>query len=62
MIASPGSMRSARAFTTSSVISPAGTITQAARGLLSLATNSSRSAVPIAPSPDSYFTGSGLRS
>src|SRR5208282_2729291 len=36
----------------------AGTISQMARGFCSLATNSSREAAPVAPSPESCFTES----
>ena len=41
---------------------PAGTISQMARGLLSFLTNSSRESLPVAPSPESCLTESALRS
>src|SRR5208282_2955035 len=40
----------------------AGTISQIARGFCSLATNCSREAAPVAPSPESCITASALRS
>ena len=62
MIASPRSSRLASSVTVLSVISPAGTMTQAARGVDSLATNSSSESAPVAPSPASSSTASGLTS
>ena len=50
MMVSPASNCSASAFTVFSVASPAGTITQAARGLVSLDTKSSSDFDPVAPS------------
>ncbi len=62
MMMSPGSIRSASWSMEFPVISPAGTITHAARGLVRAATNSSRDAVPVAPSLASCCIGPGLRS
>ena len=62
MIASPESSFEASSFTVDSVISPAGTITQAARGCSSLATKSSSESAPAAPSEASEATASGLTS
>ena len=62
MIASPDSSLSISSCTVLSVISPAGTITQAARGLLSLETKSSTESAPVAPSPASSLTASALTS
>ena len=61
MMMSPSSMRSA-SFSTVSPVYPAGTMTQAARGLSSLETNSSRLPDPVAPSPASAETTSALTS
>ncbi len=47
MIASPASSFAASSVTVDSVISPAGTITQAARGASSLATKSSSESAPV---------------
>jgi hypothetical protein len=44
------------------VISPAGTITQAARGLFNFATKSSSESAPVAPSPANAATASELTS
>ena len=60
MIASPASSRSASSLTVLSVISPAGTMTQTARGLSSLATKSSSESAPVAPSPASVDDGVGV--
>ena len=62
MMMSPASIRSASWLIVFPVISPAGTITQAARGLVRAATNSSRVEVPVAPSLASCWIGPGLRS
>ena len=51
MIASPASSFAASSLTVLSVISPAGTMTHAARGFSSLATKSSSESAPVAPSP-----------
>src|SRR5207245_3586223 len=56
MSVSPGSRRRARSVTTCSVGGPAGTITHATRGALSLATKSSSVSAPTAPSPASWRT------
>src|SRR6476659_2516364 len=62
MIASPDSSFSPSAATVRSVISPAGSMTHAVRGLDSLATKSSSESAPVAPSPASVATASGLTS
>ena len=51
MMVSPGSIRLASFITVLSVAAPAGTITQAARGLVSFLTKSSMEVAPVAPSP-----------
>ena len=61
MMMSPASRRSPSSSTVLPVM-PAGIITQAARGLSSLATNSSIVAAPVAPSAPSSATESGLTS
>ena len=61
MMMSPGSMRLASSSITCPVISPAGTITQADRGLVSLATNSSTDQVGVAPSLASCSIGARVR-
>ena len=43
-------------------VKAAGTMTQAALGAVSLATNSSSEEAPVAPSPASSFTAAGLTS
>ncbi len=62
MIASPASNLDASSFTVLSVISPAGTITHAARGLSSLETKSSSDSAPVAPSPARSSIAFGLTS
>ncbi len=62
MIASPRSSFAARSVTVFSVISPAGTITHAARGTESLATKSSRESAPTALSLARAATASGSTS
>ncbi len=62
MIASPDSSLDDSSLTVLSVISPAGTMTQTARGLSSLATKSSSESPPVAPSPARVATASGLTS
>ncbi len=62
MIASPASSTAATSFTVCSVMSPAGTITQAARGFSSLAAKSSSESAPVAPSPASSAIASAFTS
>ena len=62
MITSSASIREASSRTELSVMSPAGTITHAARGLSNMATNSSMEEAPFAPSRASALTASGLTS
>src|SRR5579871_151166 len=62
MIVSPGSIRPASFITVPSVASPDGTMTHAARGLVSFLTKSSIESAPAAPSFARPFTLSGLRS
>ena len=62
MIASPDSSTPSSPCTVSSVIFPAGTITQTERGALSFAARSASEAAPVAPSPSSPLTASGLTS
>ena len=62
MIVSPGSIACASSAIVRSVISPAGTITQAVRGLSSLATKSAIESAPCAPSAASAATASELTS
>ena len=61
MIASPDSSTSATSWTTCSVIWPAGTITQTARGASSFSASSFSEKVGTAPSPASWLVGSGVR-
>ena len=61
MMMSPGSIFLASSITVSPV-NAAGTITHAARGLLSLARNSSSVSPPVAPSPSSSVIASLLTS
>ena len=60
MITSPGSSTSESAAIVLSVMSPAGTITHAARGFSSFAAKSSSDDEPMAPSASSAFTASGM--
>ena len=60
MIVSPGSIRAPRSSIVLSVISPAGTITQTARGAASLATKSASELDPVAPSVSSALDGVGV--
>src|SRR5579862_5288272 len=62
MMVSPFCMCLASSITVASVASPAGTITQAARGAVKLATNSSADLEAVAPSAASCRTFSGFRS
>ena len=62
MIVPPGSIASASCAIVESVISPAGTITQAARGGSSAATKSATVLAPTAPSAASAATASELTS
>jgi hypothetical protein len=62
MIVSPSSSTSASEAIVLSVMSPAGTMTHAARGFSSFATNSSSDAEPVAPSASSAFTAAGKTS
>ncbi len=62
MIVSPCSIRAPRSSIVLPVISPAGTITQAARGTESLATKSASELDPVAPSRSSPCTTAGVRS
>ncbi len=59
---SPASMCLASSATVFSVAAPAGTITQAARGRLSLRTNSASEAEPVAFFWTYFCTLAGLRS
>ena len=61
MMMSPSS-RSAATWSTIRPVMPAGIITQTARGFSSLLTNSSSVVPPVAPSPSSCATDSGLTS
>ncbi len=62
MTASPDSSSAATAVTVCSVISPAGTITQTARGGLSFCASSASEAAPSAPSSASAAVASALTS
>src|SRR5487761_1105399 len=62
MIMSPGSISAASASIVVPVISPAGTITQAARGGVSLLTKSAIELAPVAPSFSRAATTSGILS
>ena len=62
MITSPGSNTSATDRIVFDVISPAGTITQAARGVSSFAANSSSVLAPTMPSLSIACTASALTS
>ncbi len=62
MIVSPGSMYFANSCTVPSVGPPAGTMTQAARGLVSFCTKSCRLAAPTAFLATYFCTASALRS
>ena len=62
MIASPLSSTSATSLTVDSVMSPAGTMIQTARGASSFSASSFREDAPAAPSPASCLIGSGLTS
>ena len=62
MIASPLSRTSATSLTELSVISPAGTMIQTARGASSFSASSFRLEAPVAPSPSSCLIASGLTS
>ena len=59
MIVSPGSSTSASAVIVLSVMSPAGTITHAARGFSSFSAKSASEEAPNAPSAASACTASG---
>jgi hypothetical protein len=62
MIASPDSSTAATSLTVCSVISPAGTMIQTARGADSFSASSDSVPAPSAPSPASVLTGSELTS
>ena len=62
MIMSPGSIRDPSASIVWPVMSPAGTITQAARGADSLLTKSASELEPFAPSCSNPCTTAGVRS
>ena len=62
MITSPASNTSANELIVFDVISPAGTITHAARGFWSLAANSSSDVAPAIPSLSTACTASALTS
>ena len=62
MMMSPGSIRGPSASIVWPVISPAGTITQAARGAVSLLTKSASELEPVAPSCSDPCTTVGFRS
>ncbi len=61
MIVSPGSRCSSSSSICASVASPAGTITQTARGFSSLPTSSAIEKAAIAPSPSISRVFSGVR-
>src|SRR5579884_75418 len=62
MIVSPASISEARPSMVLLVMSPAGTMTQAALGVVSLLTKSAIELAPVAPSSSSAFTAPGFTS